>query len=364
PLKTTPFLEELVQTSLVAENAFPNATSTTASTTSVLTGKDAIKVRVYRYPDILSGKNSFEHLPGILKQNGYQTVEIGTPYFVDAHRLNLLDGFDIVYNESLNLPILDFIRSVLGNSPSMFFMQTILERAAERLLHIFFIKDMQNPMSEINNPENRTSDEARVAQIINLVDHAEQPVLIFAHLMDTHGPIFAHQKQVFSEGPDVRDWDHNHYLDAILSYDGHVQKIYEHLAQTGQLDNTILVVYTDHGLEYTINERIPVIIHFPENKYAGKLNNNVQVIDIPATLLDFLDITAPKWMDGLSLLNGEPPVDREIFSTAASSPPRLGPPFYQLRVVQVIACQKWFTLNVKENAFATGNIYRDTAQCA
>jgi len=363
PLKTTPFLNELADTSLIAENAFPNATSTTASTTSVLTGKEAIKVHVYRYPDILSGKNSFEHLPGILKQHGYQTVEIGTPYFVDAHRLNLLDGFDFVYNESFNLPILNLIRSVLGNSPSMFFIQTIVDRAAERLLHIFFIQNMQNPMSEVNNPENRTSDEERVDQIISLVDHASRPVFIFAHLMDTHGPIFAHEKQVFSKGPNTKDWDSKHYLDAILSYDAHVKKIYDHLAETGQLDNTILVMYTDHGFQYTINERIPILIHFPENKYAGRLKNNAQVIDIPTTLLDYLGIPAPKWMDGLSLLKGEPPVNREIFSTAASSPPRLGPPFYQLRVVQVIACQKWYTLSLKDNIYNSGLIDRHTTVC-
>ena len=38
-LKTTPFLDEVAKTSLVAENAFPSASNTTPSTTSVLTGK-------------------------------------------------------------------------------------------------------------------------------------------------------------------------------------------------------------------------------------------------------------------------------------------------------------------------------------
>jgi arylsulfatase A-like enzyme len=363
PLKTTPFLSELAETSLVAENAFPNATSTTASTTSMLTGKEAVAVRVFRYPDILTGDDSFEHLPGILKRNGYRTVEIGTPHYVDARRLNLLDGFEIVYDQSWDLPLLDPIRTVLGNSPSTFFIQTMTERASERLFHIFLIQGMQNPISEVNNPEFRTSDEKRVEQILDIVDRADRPVFIFAHLMDTHGPNFSHQKQVFSSGPDTKDWDMNHYLDSILSFDGHVKKIYDHLAQTGQLDNTILVIYTDHGYQYTINQRIPILIHFPEDKYAGKLRNNVQVIDIPTTLLDYLDISSPKWMDGTSLLNGEPPIDRKIFSTAASSPPKIGPPFYQLRVVQVIVCHKWFTLNVKENTFKAGVISRRTTHC-
>ena len=62
--RRTPSLSELVQTSLVAENAFPNAGGTTASTTSTLTGKEPILDKVYRYPDVLSGKDPFEHLPG------------------------------------------------------------------------------------------------------------------------------------------------------------------------------------------------------------------------------------------------------------------------------------------------------------
>ena len=81
---TTPFLNEMAKTSLVAENAFPNVSSTTASTTSALTGREPVAVGVFRYPDILSGDNSFEHLPGILKRQGYKTVEIGTSYYVDA----------------------------------------------------------------------------------------------------------------------------------------------------------------------------------------------------------------------------------------------------------------------------------------
>jgi len=77
---TTPFLKQMAKTSLVAENAFPNASSTTASTTTMMTGREPITIKVYRYPDVLEGNASFEHLPGILKRQGYTTVEVGTPF--------------------------------------------------------------------------------------------------------------------------------------------------------------------------------------------------------------------------------------------------------------------------------------------
>jgi arylsulfatase A-like enzyme len=363
-INTTPFLKEMTKTSLVAENAFPNASSTTASTTSVLTGKEPITTQVFRYPDILSGEDSFEHLPGILKQQGYQTVEIGTPYYVDARRLNLLDGFEIVNNQSLDRPAFDALRRVLGNSPSTYFIQTIMDRASERLLHIFFIREMQNPLAEVYDPNTRITDDQRVDQIINLLDKdSDRPLFVFAHLMDTHGPAFSFKKRVFSRVSNKVSWDTNRYRDAILSFDGHVQKIYEHLEQTGQLDNTILVIYTDHGFQYTTYQRIPVIIHFPQNAHAGAIKNNVQVIDIPVTLLDYIGIHSPDWMTGISLLNGEPPAQRKIFSTTTGSPKQMSPPFYQIQTIQMLVCQKWYQLNVREASWRSGSVIYHTAKC-
>lgn len=362
--ETTPFLSQLASVSLVAENAFPNASSTTASTASILTGKEPVTVKVYRYPDILNGQDSFEHLPGILKQFGYKAVEIGTPYYVDAEKLNLLDGFDIVNNQSLNLPALGLLRTVLGNTPSTYFIWTILERASERLLHIFFIEEMRNPLDEVTNPAARMTDEERVDQIIDLLNQADRPVFIFAHLMDTHGPTFSSHKQVSASGSSGdTPWDEGLYKDAIRNFDAYVEKIYNHLAQTGQLEDTILVIYTDHGFKYSVNQRIPIIIHFPRNAHTGTLKNNVQIIDIPVTLMDYVGIPSPAWMTGTSMLQGEPPAARHIISVVAGSPRKIAPPFYQIKIVQVVICHKWYALNVQENTWNSGSIYKHTTKC-
>jgi len=362
--QTTPFLNELVKTSLVADNAFPNATSTTASTTSMLTGKEAVKVRVYRYPDILNGEDSYQHLPGILKQYGYHTFEIGTTHYVDAHLLNLLNGFDVVNDQTSEMPALTPIRAVLGNSSAMFFIQTILDRASERIMHIFYIQKMKNPIVEVDDPESRTSDSDRVQTIIDLIDSSDdQPFFAFVHLMDTHGPYFSFKEQVYSLGETQDKWNINAYRDSLRNYDGHVKTIYDHLVETGQLDNTILVLYTDHGFIYKINERIPIIIRFPQGQYEGHLQSNVQVIDIAPTMLDYLGIPVPEWMNGISLLKGEPSPTRMIFSTAASSPPKLNPPFRSLRLVQVIVCQNWYTLSLRDDIFENGSIYQHISNC-
>jgi arylsulfatase A-like enzyme len=182
--------------------------------------------------------------------------------------------------------------------------------------------------------------------------------------MDTHGPTFSSHKQAISSGSsgDV-PWDESLYKDSIRSFDRNVEKIYNHLAQTGQLENTILVIYTDHGYKYTVNQRIPILIHFPQNAHASTLKNNVQIIDIPVTLMDYLGIPSPTWMTGTSILEGEPPATRHIVSVVAGSPRKIAPPFYQIKSVQVIVCQKWYALNVQENTWNSGNIYKHTAKC-
>ncbi len=363
PQDTTPFLKEMAKTSLVAENAFTNASGTTASTTSVLTGKEPIDVKVYRYPDVLTGNDSFEHLPGILKREGYQTVEIGTAYYMDARELNLLDGFDIVNNQSQDQPLFNSIQSLLGSSPSAYFTWNVFNRASERLLHIFFIQQMQNPLAQVYDSNERVSDQQRVDEIIDLLDHADRPVFVFAYFLDTHGPNFLSTKEAFANSGSDDEWDQGHYEDAILSFDKSVQQIYKHLAESGELDNTILVVSTDHGYKYTAFNRIPMLIHFPGNAHAGTRTNNIQMIDLPVTLLNYLNIPQPAWMTGLSFLNGEPPVGRQIISITAGSPTKIEPPFYQIKSVQVQICQSSYTLNVQDDTWTIGSPRGYVAPC-
>lgn len=364
--ETTPFLTELAKTSLVAENGFPNSSSTTGSTASALTGKEPIEVDVYRYPDILTGEDSFEHLPGILKSQGYRTVEIGTPYYVDAKQLNMIDAFDIVNNESMKQPALDALRSVLGNSSSTYFTQTITERAAERLLHIFFIRDMENPLEIVNNPKVRMTDTQRMGEIISLLEESDRPLFVFAHFMDTHGPLFSSEKDVAAKGKFDKEaeWDVELYKDSIKSFDSNVKKIYSYLEQSGKLDNTILVIYTDHGYKYVVNQRIPIIVHFPKDEHSGSRKNNVEIIDIPVTLLDYLGISQPEWMRGTSILSDEPPANRKIISITGGSPKKTVPPFYQIKTVQVLVCQKWYSLNVQDNIWKSGLVKGHTGPCA
>ncbi|MEA3440937.1 MAG: sulfatase-like hydrolase/transferase [Chloroflexota bacterium] len=361
---TTPFLRQLAGSSLVGNNHFTNASSTTASTTTILTGREPIKVDVMRYPDILEGEDAYNHLPGILKQYGYTTIEVGVTKWVDARVVNLLNGFDSVNGQPLDPPLLNTLRRYLGDSQVPYFLWTTAQRALARIQHIFFIQEMENPIEAVMDPKARMSDQERVDTILSMLDQSRQPVYMIAHFMGTHGPEFSFQDQVYSKG-DMKDnpWNVNFYDDAIAGFDGYVEQIYKHLEERDMLDNTILIIYSDHGLRYVTNVQIPLIMHFPEGEFAGVFNHNSANMDIPVTLLDYMGLPKPDWMDGISLVSDDLPASRPIFSIRSGSPKKVVAPFYQIKTVQVIVCQRWYQLNVQENQSKSGTFPEYASEC-
>ena len=65
-------------------------------------GKHPLRTRVMYLPDILVGAESYQHLPGILRAQGYYAVQYGFPYYVDAYSLNMLDSFDVANGRALS----------------------------------------------------------------------------------------------------------------------------------------------------------------------------------------------------------------------------------------------------------------------
>ena len=361
---TTPFLRQLAGSSLVANNHFTNASSTTASTTAILTGREPIKVDVMRYPDILEGVDAYNHLPGILKQYGYTTIEVGVPNWVDARAVNLLNGFDSINGQPLDMPMLNTLRRYLGDSQVPYFLWTIAQRASARIQHIFFIQEMENPIEAVMDSKARMSPQERVDMILSKLDQSRQPVYMIAHFMDTHGPEFSFQNQVYSQG-DMKDnpWNVDFYDDSIAGFDGYVEQIYNHLAERDMLDNTILIIYSDHGLRYVTNVQIPLIMHFPKGEFAEALNHNSANMDIPATLLDYMGLPRPDWMDGISLISDDLPAGRAIYSIISGSPKKVVAPFYQIKTVQTIVCQRWYQLNVQQNQWKSGTFPDYASEC-
>ncbi len=372
---TTPFLKELAKSSLVAENAFSNAQGTIGSTTSILTGKYPADIRILHSTDILQGNDTFQHLPAILRSNGYYTAQLSYSYYADAYRVNFQNAFDYANGTSIEAnPFFAGIAAVLPSN-YYYFMHEFTVRLSDRLGHIFFIRDMTNPYKRVTEGTEKFNDQQKLDYAISLLKATEQPLFVHIHWMGTHGPKYAPAQQVFSASMDPTTqvkYDDNFYSDTILEFDTAVSNFYQTLATDGSLDNTIIVIASDHSQKWSVS-RLPLIIHFPESANVKEITTNVQNLDIAPTLLDYLNIDQPEWMPGQSLLTDLDPM-RPIFIAAIPSSkkdpvtgkvtfPESKAPFYQFGKVTVVICDTWYRLNLTDLKMDKGTVKNYVGSC-
>ena len=367
--ETTPFLESLAPTSLLMLNNFTNANTSTGSDTAILTGKSPFSTRVLYPPNTLSDDDALDHLPGILKELGYTTISFGVPHFVDVNIINFQGGFDLVNGEGTSTSwFVTKAESVGLNDPAYFF-KTILDRLTERILHIFFIRDLNDPYLMITNWEpfavSKSMDVLLDSLVSDFVQSSEndQPLFAHIHLISTHGPTFYSDEPVFSYSADqTSDWMIDFYDDAILEYDRWLEELISRLDSSGYYRDTIFIFYTDHAEQWSATRRIPLMIHFPNDNFSGVITANSQNLDIAPTVLDYLGLDIPDWMVGQSLLQ-ELDKTRLIFIATNKlemvgegrlNKLTINPPFYQFDAINIIQCQYVYKIDLK-----TGQMIRN-----
>ncbi|HWP93816.1 MAG TPA: sulfatase [Thermodesulfobacteriota bacterium] len=107
------------------------------------------------------------------------------------------------------------------------------------------------------------------------------------------------------------------YYDGQLNYiDAQIGLLLEELKRSGLYDNSLIILTSDHGdgfmehgfishstVPYDELLKVPLIIKFPDSLYGGKVvNNQVRLIDIMPTILDFLKLNIDSEVTGFSLL--------------------------------------------------------------
>ncbi len=380
---TTPFIREWVKTSLISENNFSNSRHSMGADTALLTGRLPFDTRVLFPPDILRGEDTYLHLPGILKEIGYNTVQLGVPYYIDANAANFQNAFKAVnYSNNSNL-IYQINRLTSFSLDDVFyFLISAGGNLKDNLFRIFFIDNKRNPISQVTQvPEFIVGDQERLKCLYSYLDKANksgQPLFAQLHMMVTHGPTFDTEHQIFSKGEDQNQiFKTDFYDDAILDFDNYVKEFVDYLKQIRQYNNTIIVLTSDHGQMWTTGKRIPLIIHFPNNGYTKMINENTQSIDIAPTILDYLGVIKPDWMDGESLL-GNLSKNRLIVtaSTGATilttsgvnaipvNEQSIKPPFFQFSELIAIQCQNISIFNLIDLSVSEGEVSNYVNPCA
>ncbi len=376
--ETTPFMEELVQSSLMMLNNFANANVSTGSEASMLTGKNPFELRVLYPPNTLQEKDMYEHLPGLLKQNGYRTISLGVPHFVDMNVINFKNAFDSVNCQPNQSQALVDKASQTGYSNTLYFLSTISGRLMDRLKHIFFIEEMENPYTDLANNEpisGPMSEEQVFNCLTNEINQAmllEQPFFAHIHLVSTHGEVFHPALRVFSEGQEQnKDWMTDFYDDAILSYDFKIRELVDDLENQGLFEDTIFVLYSDHGSQWTIKDRTPLMIRFPGGAFAGEVSESTQNMDIAPTLLDYLELEKPSWMRGDSLIDQLDPtrliyaaeIKFEFFDGGRIVPDSIQPPFFQFGLLDIVQCQMFYQIDLQSMTMTVEEIDNYQQRC-
>jgi arylsulfatase A-like enzyme len=320
--KTTPFLDSIANELLVARNAYPNNGNTTGAVTALLTGMLPTTTKVVFPPDSLRGQNAFRSLPRMLRQQGYYTNNIAVPHYADAAEQNLLGAFDVNNNRNM---ISSSIPVTFTYKTTNWLFDRLLSEAIGITEDVLWVREMPNPYSQVDGLERGfnygNNDMKRLQSLLGMIRNADGPFFINSHFLGTHGPYFNPPLRKFAS-PSAnkgQPWHRDLYDDAVLSFDMYVKRVYTALKDRGLLENTIIVVMSDHGISHDPRKKIPLMIRFPNGDQAGRIiEENVQVIDIAPTLIDFLGGKKPSWMEGRNLRDTAPPADRHIFSAGVN----------------------------------------------
>lgn len=291
--RTSPVLERLAREGVVFDQAIATSSWSLPSHASMLTGR-------YNYEldtDFTVPLNdTYRTLAEELRDRGYHTVaSLGNLVF--GHPLFGLDRGFVRYRAQPLTPI-EVLRSSLIS-------RRVVPWVMERL---GFHQDISRKRASTVNSE-----------ILDWLDEApDRPFFAFLNYFDAHGPYHAPAPfdRLFLEPP-YRYWWGNEeppedrgllkeleaaYDSCIAYVDHQLGLLLEELARTGRLENTLVIVTSDHGeafLEHGAPAhasglhleqiRVPLLLRHPGRVPAGvRVSGPVSIRDIPATVMDLL----------------------------------------------------------------------------
>lgn len=333
-LLNTPNLSQLSSQMVVCDRAYANANRSAGSVVSMLTGRLPFETRVVNYPDLLLPELAYDHLPGILRQNGYYTYESSMRGYADSFDLNIRDGFIEANGRRLSnyeIPILSRYREIFASIEYNFAL-TLVNDVLNRVQHLLFIQKFRSIFQLVKTGEGlKDIDTAGMDRLIELLKQAssERPLFAHMHLLGTHGPGF---KPESSEATPYRA--------AIKDFDLHIGRLFEALESYDLLKNTLILIYSDHDSKNSLVSEIPMLFYFPGGKLAGERRADCQLLDVAPTVLQGANLSVPSYMKGRAVQGDFSPTP--IYTVSDFEKIEAWnykkPPFYQFGGGAVISC--------------------------
>lgn len=190
--------------------------------------------------------------------------------------------------------------------------------------------------------------------LMKQIDDLLQPFISYIHIFSPHAPYRArrdfigifddgwmHVKKpdhAITEGESYETTEQNRvwYDEYIANVDFEFGRFLDHLEETGMLNNTYLIVTSDHGellergvkghvtpLLYEPLVRIPLLISSPGQMQRTDIHTPTCSVDLLPTLLALTGREVPDWAEGELLpgLGGEENAERDVYMLEAKSNP-------------------------------------------
>jgi arylsulfatase A-like enzyme len=315
----TPTMDRLAAEGVVFEEAHAQSPFTCPSHASILTGLDPFQHGAFNNGGTPLGADVVT-LPKILSPRGYETAAFVSASPVSHTVCGLGAGFHI-YEEDFGL------WRWLPQSAMQIRGMRMLKVVAKRLR--FDFERYERPAAETTN-----------AVLDWLEQRRKQPFFLWVHFFDPHlpftppvpfnsmfdpdytGPVDGHWYFIGAqawENISSTSADLHHMIalyDGEVAYvDNQIRRLRDALARLG-LDRTTLVILTsDHGESHGEHNRyfardlyrpslhVPLIFAFPPGEVQPhRVTDQVRLIDITPTVLDYLQIEASGSLEGKSLL--------------------------------------------------------------
>lgn len=260
-LKTTPFLDELAEKSLVAENAYAVVPHTSkalvAATCGVAPPLDTKNTEAE--PDAIPA----QCLPELLKKQDYRTAFFQSATEEFERRGQLVDNFG--YEDFF--PIEEMDKEGFEEANYFGYEDDIMLEPSEEWLK-------------------KTGDQPFLATYLTVTPHHDYTV------PDRYG------KKKFSEDEEV-----NKYLNTLRYQDFFLKNLFEQYKELGLYEDTVFVIFGDHGegfgehglrqhdnVIYNEGLRVPFLVHDPgQPQNTGKIEAPVNLLDALPTVADLLN---------------------------------------------------------------------------
>jgi arylsulfatase A-like enzyme len=186
--------------------------------------------------------------------------------------------------------------------------------------------------------------------------NADRPFFLYQSYYTPHAPYQPPQKYV--DMYQDRTIDHKNYYAAMSSLDSNVGKIINALKEQNLLDDTLIIISTDHGgsfqdrpgsfrgmgIAYDEAARIPMIMHWPKGLPANVIwKSGVSLVDLAPTILAAANInTKSRIMEIITGRVGSPFHGRNLIAELQSGIDNWPTPVFMQNIPEAAIENSWF----------------------